>query len=321
MSRERLCFQACCLIKFKIVQAMNKKLFSLLCAIITSILWGSAFVAQDMGMDYIGPYTFSVGRFLIGFLTLLPFFFIFEFKKIIIVNIDKKQIAYYLFFLGFVLAIGQALQQISLIYTDVANTGVFTVMYVLVVPVISYFIFSKKFHWSIWPAVVFCLIGGLLLSELKNTSVRLGDSLGILSAFCWGIHIILIRKTIDIFNYPITIAMSQCLIGCLILILPMYFFETPTLSNILKDSYEILYVGVLSSALAFLLQTYSLQNISPAPAAIIFSLEGVVAAILAWLILDQFLNEIKILGIFLILSAVIFSQLMPIYDKRRYGRN
>ena len=300
---------------------MNKKAFSLVCAIITSILWGSAFVAQDMGMDFIGPYTFSVGRFFVGFLSLLPLFLIFELKKIKIINVNKKKVTYLLFFLGFILATGQALQQISLIYTDVANTGVFTVMYVLVVPVISYFVFSKKIHWSIWPAVIFCLIGGLLLSELNNTSVRLGDSLGVLSAFCWGIHIILIRKTIDIFNYPITIAMSQCFIGCLILILPMYLFEAPTLNNILKDSYEILYVGILSSALAFLLQNYSLQNISPAPAAIIFSLEGVVAAILAWLILDQFLNEIKILGIFLILSAVIFSQLIPIYDKKIYGRN
>ena len=300
---------------------MNKKIFSLICAIVTSILWGSAFVAQDMGMDFIGPYTFSVGRFLVGFLSLVPFFFIFEFQKIKKINFNKTKIVYFLFFLGFILATGQALQQISLIYTDVANTGVFTVMYVLVVPVISYFIFSKKMHWSIWPAVVFCLIGGLLLSELNNSSVRFGDMLGVLSAICWGVHIILIRKTIDIFDYPITIAMSQCLIGCLILILPMYFFESPTWGNILKDSYEILYVGILSSALAFLLQTYSLRNISPAPAAIIFSLEGVVAAILGWLILDQFLNEIKILGIFVILSAVIFSQLMPIYDKRRYGRN
>ena len=300
---------------------MNKKVFSLVCAVTTSILWGSAFVAQDMGMDFIGPYTFSVGRFLVGFLSLIPFFLIFEFKQIKIKNINKKKIVHLLFFLGFILAIGQALQQISLIYTDVANTGVFTVMYVLVVPVISYFVFSKKIHWSIWPAVVLCIIGGLLLSELNNTSVRLGDTLGILSAVCWGVHIIIIRKTIDIFSYPITIAMSQCFIGCLILILPMYFFESPTLTNILKDSYEILYVGILSSALAFLLQTYSLQNISPAPAAIIFSLEGVVAAILAWLILDQFLNEIKILGIFLILSAVIFSQIIPIYDKKRHGRN
>jgi len=300
---------------------MDKKTFSLICAILTSILWGSAFVAQDMGMDFIGPHTFNVGRFLVGFLTLLPFFFIFEFKKINLKKINKKKVAYFLFFLGFILAIGQELQQISLIYTDVANTGVFTVFYVLVVPVISYFIFSKKMHWSIWPAVIVCLIGGLLLSELKNTSVRLGDSLGILSAFCWGIHILLIRKTIDFFNYPITIAMSQCLVAFVILMPPMYFFEDPSINNILKDSYEIIYVGVLSSGLAFLLQTYSLQNISPAPAAIVFSLEGVFAAIFAWLILDQFLNEMKILGIILILSAVIFSQLMPIYDKKKYGRN
>ena len=298
---------------------MNKKVFSFICAIFTSVLWGSAFVAQDMGMDFIGPYTFSVGRFFIGFLSLIPFFLIFEFKKIKKINIDKKKVAYFFFFLGLLLAIGQALQQISLLYTDVANTGVFTIMYVLVVPLISYFIFSKKMHWTIWPAVGFCIVGGLLLSELKNSSVRLGDTLSILSAFCWGAHIILVKKTIEYFNFPIAIAMTQCLVGCLLLVLPMYLLEAPTLANILKDSYEILYVGILSSALGFLLQTYSLQNISPAPAAIIFSLEGVVAAILAWLILDQFLNEIKILGIILILSAVIFSQLMPIYDKKKYG--
>ena len=219
------------------------------------------------------------------------------------------------------MGVGQALQQISLIYTDVANTGVFTVMYVLIVPFMSYFIFSKKIHWSVWPAVIFCVIGGLLLSELKNVSVRYGDMLGILSAFCWAIHIIYISKTIRFFNFPITIAMSQCFIACLFTIVPMIIFENPSFNNILKDSYEILYVGVLSSALAFLLQTYTLQNLTPAPAAIIFSLEGVFAAIFAWLILGQFLNEIKILGIFLILFAVIFSQIIPIYGKKNYGRN
>ena len=223
--------------------------------------------------------------------------------------------------LGFILGVGQALQQISLIYTDVANTGVFTVMYVLIVPFMSYFIFSKKIHWSVWPAVALCMIGGLLLSELKNISVRYGDMLGILSAFCWAFHIIYIRKTVSFFNFPITIAMSQCFVAFLFTILPMVIYENPLLSNILKDLYEILYVGVLSSGLAFLLQTYTLQNLTPAPAAIIFSLEGVFAAIFAWLILDQFLNEIKILGIFLILFAVIFSQIIPIYDKKNYGRN
>ena len=298
---------------------MNKNIFSLVCAILTSILWGSAFVAEDMGMDFIGPHTFNVGRFLVGFLTLLPFFFIFDLKKIRKKNIDSKKVFYYLILLGFILGVGQALQQISLIYTDVANTGVFTVMYVLIVPFISYFIFSKKIHWSIWPAVIFCVIGGLLLSELKNVSVRYGDTLGILSAFCWAIHIIYISKTVKFFNFPITIAMSQCLVAFLFTIVPMIVYEDPSFKNIFKDLYEILYVGILSSGLAFLLQTYTLQNLTPAPAAIVFSLEGVFAAIFAWLILDQFLNEIKVLGIFLILFAVIFSQIIPIYDKKKYG--
>jgi drug/metabolite transporter (DMT)-like permease len=300
---------------------VNKYFFSLSCAVLTSILWGSAFVAQDMGMDFIGPHTFNVGRFFIGFLILLPFFFFSEYKKIKKKNSFDKKAFFYLIILGFILGVGQALQQISLIYTDVANTGVFTVMYVLIVPFISYFIFSKKIHWSVWPAAVLCVIGGLLLSELKNVSVRYGDMLGVLSAFCWAIHIIYISKTVKFFNYPITIAMSQCLIAFLFTILPMIIYEEPSMNNVFKDFYEILYVGVLSSGLAFLLQTYTLQNLTPAPAAIIFSLEGMFAAVFAWLILDQFLNEVKIFGVFLILFAVIFSQIMPIYDKKNYGRN
>jgi len=299
---------------------VNTYFFSLICAVLTSILWGSAFVAQDMGMDFIGPHTFNVGRFLVGFLTLLPFFFIFEYKKIIKKNSFDKKAFFYLIILGFILGVGQALQQISLIYTNVANTGIFTVMYVLIVPFISYFIFSKKIHWSVWPAAFFCVIGGLLLSELKNVSVRYGDTLGVLSAFCWAFHIIYISKTVKFFNYPITIAMSQCFVAFFFTVLPMLIYEEPSLNNILKDSYEILYVGILSSGLAFLLQTYTLQNLTPAPAAIIFSLEGMFAAIFAWLILDQFLNEVKILGIFLILIAVIFSQIVPIYGKKNYER-
>jgi drug/metabolite transporter (DMT)-like permease len=165
------------------------------------------------------------------------------------------------------------------------------------------------------------VIGGLLLSELKNVSVRYGDMLSVLSAFCWALHIIYISKTFKFFNFPITIAMSQCFIAFLFTILPMVVYENPSFGNILKDSYEIIYVGVLSSGLAFLLQAYTLQNLTPAPAAIVFSLEGVFAAIFAWLILGQFLNEVKILGIILILFAVIFSQIMPIYDKKNYGRN
>ena len=103
--------------------------------------------------------------------------------------------------------------------------------------------------------------------------------------------------------------------------MPAAVFESISLQALLMESKELIYAGVLSSGIAFLLQVYAQQNLSPAPATIIFSLEGVFGAIAAWVILNQYLDEFKILGIVIILSAVIFSQLAPMYDKRKYGRN
>ena len=300
---------------------MNKKLFSLICAVSCSFIWGTAFVAQDMGMDYIGPYTFAASRLLLGFLALLPFFFIFEYKKVKRDRSSFKVLVIYWFLIGFTLAAGNALQQISLLYTDVANSAVFTVLYVIIVPVLSYFFFSKKIHRSVWPSVLLCLVGGLFLSELNNIRVRFGDTLVIIGAFFWAFHIILISKFLKIFNYPITIATFQCLTASIISFIPAFTFEYISFQVLLMESKELLYAGVLSSGLAFMLQVYGQQNLSPAPVAIIFSMEGVFGSIAAWLILDQFLNEFKIFGIIIILFAVIFSQLAPLYDKRKYGRN
>jgi drug/metabolite transporter (DMT)-like permease len=297
---------------------MNKKIFSAICALVTSFIWGSAFVAQDMGMDNIGPYTFNFSRLFVGFLGLIPFFFIFEFKKIKQTNLDLKKILKYFLILGFILGTGQALQQVSLLYTDVANSAVFTILYVILTPIVSLLVFSKEVHWSIWPSAIICFIGSLFLSEINNVTVRFGDSLVIISAFFWAFHMIYIAKTLEFFNFPITLAMTQSLFASLFAIIPALAFEELILSSIFKESYEILYVGLLSSSLAFLLQAYSLQNLSATAAAIIFSLEGVFAAILGWIILDQYLNEIKIFGIFLIVSAVIFSQLIPSYGKKKY---
>ena len=296
---------------------MNRKFFSLSCAILCSLIWGTAFVAQDMGMDFIGPYTFTSGRMFLGFLALLPFFFIFEFKKNLKSNLNIKTILFYLLLLGFFLAGGNIFQQISLIYTDVANSAVFTVLYVIIVPVIAYFLFSKKIHQSVWPAAIMCLAGGLLLSELDNLDVRFGDSLVIIGAFFWAFHIVFISKFLKIFNFPITIATFQCFFGAIICLLPASAFEIISIQALLMESKELLYAGVLSSGIAFMLQVYSQQNLSPAPVAIIFSLEGVFGAIAAWIMLDQYLNQFKILGIIIILSAVIFSQLAPMYGKKR----
>ena len=298
---------------------MNKKLFSLICAVSCSLIWGTAFVAQDMGMDYIGPYTFSAVRLLLGFLTLLPFFFIFEFKKIKETKLSFEKIFIYLFFLGFFLAGGNIFQQVSLLYTDVANSAVFTVLYVVIVPIIAYFLFSKKIHNSVWPSVLLCLVGGLFLSELGNLRVRFGDSLVVVGAFFWAFHIVFISKFLKIFNYPITIATFQCLSASLISFIPAFSFEFISLKLISMETTELIYAGVLSSGIAFMLQVFGQQNLSPAPVAIIFSLEGVFGSIAAWIVLDQYLNEFKIFGIIIILSAVIFSQLAPMYGKRKYG--
>ena len=300
---------------------MNKKLISLVCAITCSFLWGSAFIAQDMGMDYIGPFSFTTGRMFLGFIALIHFFFFFEYRKIKEKRFSYHIILTYLALLGFFLSGGFALQQYSLLYTDVANAAIFTIFYVLIVPAISYFLFSKKIHWSVWPSVFVCIIGGFLLTEINNVTVRLGDSLVLLGAFFWSFHIVYLSKFLKLFNYPIAITMGACLIGSIIALITSLVFENITLGNLLMEKNELLYAGVLSSGIAFLLQAYSQQNLSPAPVAIIFSLEGVFAAIFGWILLNQFLSDLKIFGIVLILIAVIFSQLAPIYGKKSYGRN
>ena len=298
---------------------MNKNIFSFSCAIAVSLIWGSAFIAQDMGMDFLGPFGFTFGRLILGFFTLLPFFVIFDFKKVKEDKINYKKVWFYALFIGFLLSSGNILQQFALLYTDVANTAVFTILYVVIVPFVGMYFYSKKIHWSVWPAILICVFGSFLLTEIKNVTVRLGDSIAVVNAFFWAFHIVFISKFVRFFNFPITIAMSQCLIGALIALIPALIFEDLTLSNLLKESKEIIYAGVLSSGVAFLLQVYSQQNLNPAPVAIIFTLEGVWAAVFGWILLDQYLNSIKILGIIMILGAVIFSQLSTIYGKKSYG--
>ena len=109
---------------------MSKKVFSLICAVSCSLIWGSAFIAQDMGMDYNGPFTFTFGRLFLGFLTLTAFLIIYEYKKIRPL-IFKTQNIYNFLLIGFLLSMGNALQQFALLYTDVANTAVFTIFYVV----------------------------------------------------------------------------------------------------------------------------------------------------------------------------------------------
>jgi len=288
------------------------KSVSMICALITTFIWGTAFIAQDTGMDNIGPLTFNFSRFVVGFITILPIALIFEKKKIVReISANSKLFYKYLVFMGVSLFLGTFLQQASLQYTNIANAAFFTVLYVPLVPILLFFIYSSKVHWSIWPSIGLCVFGVYLLSDFSNSEVILGDALVILCSLFWALHIIYAGKFMEKFDIPIFYAAMQALFVATLSFLFSYFFEEINLSNILLESSSIIYAGVFSGGIAFTLQMFAQKNIEEAPAAIIYSLEGVFAALAGWIILNQFLDLSNIIGCFLILIAVIFSQLAP----------
>ena len=295
------------------------KTVSLLSALLCTFIWGTTFIAQDTGMDTIGPLTFNAVRFLVGFIFIIPIAFIFENKKILNeINNNKKLFLKLSFWIGLFLFLGTFLQQAALLYTDVANAAFFTVFYVPMVPIILFMFFSKKIHWSIWPSVLLCVAGVYLLSDFTDATVRFGDGLVILCALFWALHIIFIGKFTQNFNIPLFFGALQGLIVSLFSFLFAIFFEEISIINILNESTSIIYAGVLSGGIAFTLQIYAQKKISPSPSAIIFSLEGVFAAIAAWIILDQILDLNNLIGCFFILVGVIISQIVP---EIKFSRN
>ena len=293
------------------------KTVSLFSALICTFIWGTTFIAQDTGMDEIGPFTFNAVRFFIGFLAIIPLAFLFEKKKFKPELKNNYRLFVILSFLiGISLFLGSALQQVALLYTDVANAAFFTIFYVPMVPIIIFFFKKSPIHWSVWPSVVLCLIGGYLLTNFYDATVRLGDSLVILGALFWSTHIIFTGIIITKYNVPLTIGAIQTFIVAFFSFVIALNYEEFIFELILNEIDSILYAGILSGGFAFVLQIYAQRNITPAPAAIIFSLEGVFATIAAWIILDQLLNLSNLLGCFFILSGVLLSQLLPLFKNQ-----
>ena len=292
------------------------KSMSIISALLCTLIWGTTFIAQDTGMELIGPYVFNGVRFFVGFLALIPLYLILEKKKTLsVISINKSKFIFLSILIGIFLFLASLFQQVALLYTDVANAAFFTIFYVPMVPIIIYFLFSKKLHWSIWPSVFACVIGGYFLSDIGNAAIRFGDSLVLIGALFWALHIIYIGKIIDQFDLPFFIALLQNFIVATLSLLLVFIFEEIDFSKIKLETFEILYAGILSGGAAFALQLFGQRNISASPAAIVMSLEGVVAAIAAWIILSQVLGLNNIIGCTLILVGILLSQLAPIYEK------
>ena len=292
------------------------KTVSLLSALLCTFIWGTTFIAQDTGMDDIGPFTFNSVRFFVGFLAIIPLVFLFELKKFKSeFQLDFKTFATLSFLIGLSLFLGSALQQVALLYTDVANAAFFTIFYVPMVPIIIFLFKKRSIHWSVWPSVVLCLIGGYLLTNFHDATVRLGDTLVILGALFWSTHIIFTGIIVTKYNLPLTLGAIQTLIVALFSFVIGFIYEEFIIENILNEIDSILYAGILSGGFAFVLQIYAQKNITPAPAAIIFSLEGVFATIAAWFLLNQILGINNLFGCFFILCGVLLSQLLPLMKK------
>ena len=292
------------------------KTISLLSALLCTFIWDTTFIAQDTGMDDIGPFTFNAVRFFVGFLAIFPLVLLFEMNKLKFeLSFKFKTFAVLSFLIGISLFLGSALQQVALLYTDVANAAFFTIFYVPMVPIIIFLFKRKSLHWSVWPSVILCLIGGYLLTNFYDATVRLGDSLVILGALFWSTHIIFTGIIVTKYNLPLTLGAIQTFIVAVFSLVIGLNYEEFIFKNILNEIYSILYAGILSGGIAFVLQIYAQRNITPAPAAIIFSLEGVFATIAAWFLLNQILNINNLLGCFFILCGVLLSQLLPLIKK------
>jgi drug/metabolite transporter (DMT)-like permease len=282
--------------------------------LIASLIWGTAFVSQATGMGAIGPFTFSFARFFFATITVLPlalyfernnFYKIFSNSKLLLLSIAT----------GFFLFLGMGLQQYALQISQISNVAFITTLYVPIVGIISRFVFKSQLHWIIWIAILLCVYGSYLLSSNQSVEIQRSDALIFISAFCFAFHIILIDMFMKQFNSPFTYGSIQYFIVFLLSLLIAGTFENPTFKNISIEWFEILYTGILSAGLGYTLQIIAQHKASPAPAAIILSMEGVFATIAGWLLINQTLDLNKFLGCVAIFLGVIIVQLLPIIQK------
>ena len=211
------------------------KTVSLLSALLCTFIWGTTFIAQDTGMDKIGPFTFNAVRFFVGFLSIIPLIFLFEIKRIKSeLKIDKKSFLILSFLIGLSLFLGSALQQVALLYTDVANAAFFTIFYVPMVPIIIFIFKKKSIHWSVWPSVLLCVVGGYLLTNFQDATVRLGDTLVILGALFWSTHIIFTGIIVTKYDLPLTLGATQTFIVAFLSFIIGLIYEEFIFENILN---------------------------------------------------------------------------------------
>jgi drug/metabolite transporter (DMT)-like permease len=297
---------------------MEKKSFrNPLLLLLTATIWGVAFVAQSVGMDYVGAFTFSCVRCLIGGLVLVPCIFLLDKLRLKGLAEDAPERAIYtwkqkeLFVggicCGLALFVATNLQQFGLKYTTVGKAGFITALYIVIVPVIGIFLKKTK-GFRIWISVVLAVAGLYLLCMTEGFSLSAGDFLVLLCALVFSIHIMVV----DYFSPKVDGIRMSCIqfFVCGILSgIGMLLTEQPQISAMLQAWIPILYAGVLSCGVAYTLQIVGQKGMNPTVASLIMSLESVVSVLAGWLLLGQSLSAREISGCVLMFAAILLAQL------------
>ena len=295
----------------------NKEVSSAILLFLAAFIWGVAFVAQSVGMDYVGPFTFNGCRFLIGGLVLTPFALVREKKykmnngyQSLTVEEQKKHKKITLvggLCCGVAICVASSFQQAGMLYTSVGKAGFITALYIVLVPVMGIFL-KKKVAPIVWFGVVLAAIGFYFLCITESFSINYGDMLLFVCAICFTFHILII----DYFAPKADGVALSCIqfwfsgIVCMgIAILK----EAPDFVAIFQAAIPILYAGVMSCGVAYTLQIIGQKHMKPTVASLILSLESVISVLAGWVILHEVLTGRQLLGCILVFGAVILAQL------------
>lgn len=278
--------------------------------LLTAAIWGFAFVAQRVGMDYVGPFTYNGVRFALGSLSLIPLIFFMDYKKKktgIPVEYNKGLLIKGGLAAGFFLFIAASLQQVGLVYTTAGKAGFITGLYVVIVPILGLF-WRQRPGFGTWLGAVIAAVGLYFLSVKEDFSIAYGDFLEFIGAFFWAGHVLLIGwlsprvPAIRLASLQFAMCSALCLVTA-------FITETVALTPIFHAAVPILYGGLMSVGIAYTLQVVAQKDAPPSHAAILLSLEAVFAVIGGWLILNEHLDLRGVLGCSLMLSGMLLSQL------------
>lgn len=284
--------------------------------LLTAFIWGCAFVAQSVGMDYVGPFTFNSVRSFIGSLVLVPVIFLMDSLKrkegmseeeVRASRGDTKTLITGGICCGVVLGVASSLQQFGIMFTTVGKAGFITAMYIVIVPLLGVFIGKK-----VRPLILFCValsVAGLyFLCMTEKLSLGIGDLYVLVCAVVFSVHILVVDHFSPLVD-GVRLSAIQFLTAGVLCAVPMLLFEAPNLTGILAAWKPILYAGVLSCGVAYTLQILGQKGADPTVASLLMSLESVFSVLAGWVILGQALSLKELFGCGLMFCAIILAQL------------